>query len=278
MPFRVGPGGTPEGMTLVEVTNWLADHGFATCELDFKNRFTFGDDEIEQARGLAAERGISYRAHAPLFAILAMEHDSIGRVNSIVGSLTHAMKIVGRLGGTGITTHPGFLKGLSREERITFCRLNGEKLQKKLTVAGYPELRLGVENMAHGPDFGSLDDLLAICEGSGFMRPVIDWGHYQAHSDGELTDAAAYSHVLGRIESELGRTALVETTYQFSAIEYKDHRERKHLPYAEGDMDFNHLLEALSDAGLTDAYIVSESPVLEDALIFREMAAEFTAA
>ncbi|HET9200885.1 MAG TPA: TIM barrel protein [Dehalococcoidia bacterium] len=276
MPFRVGPGGTPEGMTLVEVTRWLAEQGFATCELDFKNRFSFGEDEIEEARGLAGELGISYRAHAPLFAILAMEHDSIGRVNSIVGSLTHAMKIVGNLGGSGITTHPGFLKGLTREERITFCRLNGEKLEKKLADAGYPQLRLGVENMAHGPDFGSLDDLLAICEGSDFMRPVIDWGHYQAHSDGELKDAAAYTRVLERIGSGLGRTALEETTYQFSAIEYKDNRERKHLPYAEGDVDFNHLLQALTEHGLTDAYIVSESPVLEDAQTFRAMAAEFS--
>ena len=277
MPFRIGPGGTPQGMTLVEVTRWLADNGFATCELDFKNKFSFAAEEIEEARALAGELGVSYRAHAPLFAILAMEHDSIGRVNSIVGSLTHAMKIVGSLGGSGITTHPGFLKGLTREERIVFCRLNGEKLHKKVADAGYPELRLGVENMAHGPDFGSVDDLLAICEGSDFMRPVIDWGHYQAHSDGELKDATAYGRVLDQIEAALGRTGLEETTYQFSAIEYKDHRERKHLPYADGDMDFNHLLEALTEHGLTDAYIVSESPVLEDALLFREIASTFEA-
>jgi deoxyribonuclease-4 len=277
MPFRIGPGGTPEGLTLPQVTQWLADNQFATCELDFKNRFSFGDDEIDEARGLAAQLGISYRAHAPLFAILAMEHDSIGRVNSIVGSLTHAMKVVGNLGGTGITTHPGFLKGLTREERITFSRLNGEKLQKKLADAGYPQLRLGVENMAHGPDFGSVDDVLAICEGSEFMRPVIDWGHYQAHSNGELKDTAAYARVLERIAAELGRAALEETTFQFSAIEYKDNRERRHLPYAEGDMDFNHLLEALSGLGLTDAYIVSESPVLEDAQLFQSMAADFAA-
>jgi hypothetical protein len=70
----------------------------------------------------------------------------------------------------------------------------------------------------------------------------------------------------------------VETTYQFSAIEYKDHRERKHLPYADGDMDFNHLLGALTEHKLTDAYIVSESPVLEDAQLFRSMAAELAAA
>ncbi|HEX5939716.1 MAG TPA: TIM barrel protein, partial [Dehalococcoidia bacterium] len=197
--------------------------------------------------------------------------------NSIVGSLTHSMKVVGRLGGSGITTHPGFLKGLTREERIGFCRLNGEKLEKKVADAGYPQLRLGVENMAHGPDFGAVDDLLEICEGSDFMRPVIDWGHYQAHSDGALKDSAAYSEVLQKIESTLGRTALEETTYQFSAIEYKDNRERKHLPYADGDMDFNHLLAALTEHKLTDAYIVSESPVLEDALLFRQMATKFKA-
>ncbi|MEX2236653.1 MAG: TIM barrel protein [Dehalococcoidia bacterium] len=273
--FRVGPGGLPEGLSLVEATHWLADNQFRTCELDFKNRFSFAQDEIEAACAAAAEHDIVYRAHAPLYAILAMEHDSIGRVNSIVGSLTHSMKVVGALGGIGITTHPGFLKGLEREERIGFARLNGEKLRGKLEAAGYPQMRLGVENMAHGPDLGGLDDILAICEGSEFLRPVIDWGHYQAHSDGGLRDSAAYLAVLDRIEEVLGRQALEETSYQYSAIEYKDNRERKHLPYEQGDMDFGHLLEALAAKGLGDAFIVSESPVLEDALLFREMAAEF---
>lgn len=275
MPFRVGPGGTPPELDLVETTRWLDSNGFRTCELDLGSRSNYKEAETAAARDLAAELDVVYRGHAPLFAILAMEHDVKPRLNRTVGSLHHSLKVIGALGGGGVAAHPGFLKGLDRKERVALSRRNGEALEAKLREAGYPDVRLGVENMAHGPDFGSLDDILDVCDGSEFMRPLIDWGHYQAHSDGALSGPEGYAEVLRAIESKLGRKALEETTYQYSAIEYKDNRERRHLPYAEGNMRFEDLLEALTGRGLNDAVIVSESPAFEDALLFAQLAADW---
>jgi deoxyribonuclease-4 len=136
-------------------------------------------------------------------------------------------------------------------------------------------MKLGVENMAHGDDFGSFDDILKICSDGDFLRPVVDWGHYQAHTDGTLKSPGAYRDALDRIEDTLGRTALEETSFQFSGIEYKDNRERKHLPYRDGDMKLEHLLEALTEKDLTDAYIVFETPDPNDMALYRQIVDDF---
>ncbi|MPZ22650.1 MAG: TIM barrel protein [Dehalococcoidia bacterium] len=275
MSFRIGPAGSPDRRGLPATTRWLARNGFRTCELDFGRRFEFTPGQIAAARQIATESDISYRAHAPLYAILAMEHDRPARVNSLVGSLHHSFKVIAALGGWGLTAHPGFLKGLSTEERVELCRANAERLHERLRDGGYDDMRLGLENMAHGPDFGGLDDIIAVCAGSGFTRPVIDWGHYQAHTDGCLRGPDDYRAALERINTELGRQVLEETTFQFSGIEYKDRRERRHLPYLRGDLKLEDLLTALTAMNLNDAIIVFESPLASDLDRFKRVVAEF---
>ena len=83
-------------------------------------------------------------------------------------------------------------------------------------------------------DFGSLDDVIAISSRLAWVRPVIDFAHLHATTDGAFTTVKAFHEVLAAANRVLPRGAPFHI--HFSDIAYANRNETKHLPYGEGTL------------------------------------------
>jgi endonuclease IV len=89
------------------------------------------------------------------------------------------------------------------------------------------------------------------------VRPVIDFAHMHATSDGAFTDTEAFAVVLEGADAVLEPGAPFHI--HFSDIAYANRNETKHLPYGEGTLRAEPLAEALA-AFDRPATVISESP------------------
>jgi deoxyribonuclease IV len=115
-------------------------------------------------------------------------------------------------------------------------------------------------------DFGSLDDVVAISSRLDWVRPVIDFAHLHAVTDGAFTTVKAFHEVLAAANRVLPRGAPFHI--HFSDIAYANRNETKHLPYGEGTLRAEPLGEALAAID-RPATVISEAPDLESSLAIR---------
>ncbi len=263
MRIRFGPSGLPGDQGLTESLSDLKDQGFDACELDFVKEFWVEKEDASRAKDEISEMGMTIRAHAPFYGVLS-QGDSKKR-KMAVAMMHHTANLVHLMGGDGITVHPGFYMERTRSEVMSTVEKRCKELEERLESNGITDVIVGVENMGNKRDFGGyLEDIIDICSLSDIIYPLIDWGHVQATCNGCLENEESYIEILSDIEDNLGSEALDKTRHQFSEVKYEDGKERKHLPYGEGDMDLNHLLDALDEMQIKDATVISESPTMED--------------
>jgi deoxyribonuclease IV len=91
----------------------------------------------------------------------------------------------------------------------------------------------------------------------GWVRPVLDFAHMHATSDGAFTDAEAFATVLEAADDVMEPGAPFHV--HFSDIAYANRNETKHLPYGEGTLRAEPLGEALARFE-RPATVISESP------------------
>jgi deoxyribonuclease-4 len=106
-------------------------------------------------------------------------------------------------------------------------------------------------------DFGSLDDVIEISRRTGWVRPVLDFAHMHATSDGAYTEVEPFAEALEAADSVLEASAPFHI--HFSDIAYANRNETKHLPYGEGTLRAEPLAEALRRFE-RPATVISESP------------------
>jgi deoxyribonuclease-4 len=128
----------------------------------------------------------------------------------------------------------------------------------------------GVEVMGRVRDLGSVDDVLEISRHLGWVRPVLDFAHMHATSDGAFLDAAPFESALARVDEVLDGSAPFHI--HFSDIAFANRNETKHLPYGEGTLRAEPLREALAQFE-RPATVISESPDEESSQTIRSVLA-----
>src|SRR2546429_3847628 len=131
---------------------------------------------------LAREAGIALSVHAPIAGF--MGHAERGKkLNMAVGMLDHSAGVAKACGAELVVFHPGFLLGRTREDAIdSVVEQLGElreRLEKKDRAVAF-----GIEVMGRVRDLGSADDVFEISRRCGWGRPVLDFAHMHATSDG----------------------------------------------------------------------------------------------
>jgi len=155
-----------------------------------------------------------------------------------------------------IVFHPGFLLGREREQAIADVvdQLGDlrERLESKDRLVPF-----GVEVMGRVRELGTIDDVIAIAEQVDFVRPVLDFAHMHATSDGAFTDVDAFASVLEAADAAMDPGAPFHI--HFSDIAYANRNETKHLPYGEGTLRAEPLRDALVRFE-RPATVISEAP------------------
>ena len=124
----------------------------------------------------------------------------------------------------------------------------------------------GIEVMGRVRELGSVDDVIAISSRVGWVRPVLDFAHMHATSDGAFTDVDSFAAALEAADEVLEPGAPFHI--HFSDIPFANRNETKHLPYGEGTLRAEPLGEALARFE-RPATVISESPDQESSQAIR---------
>ena len=236
----------------------LREQKFNACEIDFAGGFWMDYEWAEEFGKRARKARIVLSVHAPIAGFMGhLERDKKFRM--AVGMLDHSAGIAVAASAKLVVFHPGFLLGRTHRAAISAVSKQLAELRTRLEGKGRV-VPFGIEVMGRVRDFGSLDDVLEISRRSGWVRPVLDFAHMHATSDGAYTDVEPFAAALEAVDEVLEADAPFHI--HFSDIAYANRNETKHLPYGEGTLRADPLGEALQRFK-RPATVISESPDLE---------------
>ena len=161
-----------------------------------------------------------------------------------------------RAGAEVIVFHPGFLLGREREQALAAVVDQLGDLRARLESKDRL-VPFGVEVMGRVRELGTIDDVLEIASQVDFVRPVLDFAHMHATSDGAFTDVDAFASALEATDAVIEPDAPFHI--HFSDIAYANRNEKNHLPYGEGTLRAEPLRDALARFD-RPATVISESP------------------
>jgi deoxyribonuclease-4 len=252
---RFGPARVPSRESPGAAIELLLERGYTACEIDFEGKFWMDYPWAERFGELARENGIRLSVHAPIAGFVG--HAERGKkLNMAIGMLDHSAGIAVSADAELVVFHPGFLLGREREQALDDVVEQAGELRERLEKKGRG-VPFGVEVMGRVRELGTIEDVLAISERVDWIRPVLDFAHMHATSDGEFTAVERFEDVLGRADQVIQPGAPFHI--HFSDIAYANRNETKHLAYGEGTLRAEPLAEALSRFD-RPATVISESP------------------
>jgi deoxyribonuclease-4 len=256
--LHYGPARVPSRDSPRAAVEALLERDLSACEIDFEGRFWMDYGFAEEFGGLAREHDIVLSVHAPIAGF--MGHAERGKkLNMAVGMLDHSAGIAKAAGAEVVVFHPGFLLKRTREEAIDSVVEQLGELRERLEAKdrGVP---FGIEVMGRVRELGSIDDVVEISARLDWVRPVIDFAHMHATTDGAFTDVEPFAAALAQADAVIPAGAPFHI--HFSDIQFANRNETKHLPYGEGTLRAEPLREALARFE-RPATVISESPTPE---------------
>ncbi len=267
--IRVGLPGIPVRDDPRRAIEILRERGYDACEIDFEGGFWMDYPWAEGLGAAAREADVALSVHAPLFGFMGHLEASGRKFSSAVGALDRSAGIAAACGAAVVVFHPGFLLGRSHEDAITSVVEQLGTLRERLEGKGRA-VPFGIEVMGRVRDLGSLDDVLAISRRLDWVRPVLDFAHMHATSDGAYLTTGLFAEALEAADAVLEPEAPFHI--HFSDIAYANRNEKHHLPYGEGTLRADPLREAL-DRFERSATVISESPDEASSQAIREILA-----
>jgi deoxyribonuclease-4 len=264
--IHFGPARVPSRESPEAAIAALLENGFSACEIDFEGRFWMDYDFAARFGELAREHDVALSVHAPIAGFVG--HAERGKkLNMAVGMLDHSAGIAKAAGAEVVVFHPGFLLGRTREEAIgSVCEQLAE-LRERL-LGKQRDVPFGIEVMGRVRELGSADDVVEISRRCGWVRPVLDFAHMHATSDGAFTSVEPFADALAQVDGVLKVGAPFHI--HFSDIQFANRNETKHLTYGAGTLRAEPLAEALGRFA-RPATVISESPDLESTQTIRAL-------
>jgi deoxyribonuclease IV len=252
--IRFGPSGLPVG-SFDEAAAELASHGYRAVEIGFAGGFWLDYDTAPQLAEALQAQDILLSVHAPLAAFMG-HVDRSKKFKMALGMLDHTAGLAKALNAEVIVFHPGFLLGREREQAIDDVVDQLGDLRARLESKDRL-VPFGIEVMGRVRELGTLDDVLEIASRVDFVRPVLDFAHMHATSDGAYLETELFATALEAADDAMQDDERFHI--HFSDIAYANRNETKHLPYGEGTLRVDGLRDALERFD-RPATVISESP------------------
>jgi deoxyribonuclease IV len=253
--LKYGPARVPSRESPEQAVELLLERGYTACEIDFEGGFWMDYPWAERFGKVAADAGIVLSVHAPIAGFMGhVDRDKKQRM--AVGMLDHSAGVAKACDAELVVFHPGFLLGRERDQALASVCEQLTELRERLEQKGRA-VPFGVEIMGRVRELGTAEDVFAISAELGWVRPVLDFAHLHATSDGGFTEVDRFAEVLERADEVLEPDAPFHV--HFSDIAYANRNETKHLPYGEGTLRAEPLAEALARFD-RPATVITESP------------------
>jgi len=214
---------------------------------------TFGD--LAMSGEMAKRLDVNLSIHTPYYMDLGSNTDL---TYACMNSIRYAALSLNALQGDVVVTSLGLYDGkMDREEVDQNIRDNVSEIMDWWHGMGLTP-RLGIEITGQQDVFGSLDQVLDLCDEIDGLVPVVNFSHHHSRTSGSLLEVNDFLDVLEKVEPYSdGR---IHTA--FAGVEYTDGNERRLTAIKKGDLKFEPLADALIEMK-PNATIISASPLLE---------------
>jgi deoxyribonuclease-4 len=256
--MRFGPARVPSRESPEAAVGLLLERGYTACEIDFEGGFWM-KPEWEWARRfgeLAAENDIALSVHAPIAAIVGHLAGDEGKRKRAFGMIDHSAGVAAACGASLLVLHPGYLLGRTREEALESVAGDLAALRERLEPKDRA-VAFGMEIMGRVRELGTAEDVFWLSARFDWVRPVLDFAHLHAVTDGGFVDEVSFRGILELADGVIEPDAPFHI--HFSDIAFANRNETKHLPYGEGTLRAEPLRDALARFK-RPATVISESP------------------
>lgn len=239
---------------------YLKDYGLDAMELLFVRSVNVSDKNKGKILENKNESGIYLSAHGSYY--INLNADSSEKQGDSLTRILRGADALSKVEGRSLVFHPGFYLQSSREDAYAAIRDNLAKLP-----ANGVDYRL--ETTGKGTQFGTLEEIVALCREAGACKPCIDFAHVHARGNGSLKGYDDFARILQYVLDELGREALDDLHMHMGGIAYGPKGEKNHLPLEESDFNYTACLRALRDFGVKGC-VIAEGPLVErDGLLLK---------
>jgi deoxyribonuclease-4 len=258
------PRSTP-GESTVSALERIAELGLDCMELEFVKGVRMKEYDAVEVAKTARDHNIRLSAHAPYYINLNAREPE--KIIASKERIVHAARIASICGALSVVVHTAFFMGDPPETAYPKIKQNLKDTLDMIEQEGI-KITIRPEVMGKSSQFGTVDEIIRLCSELEGIAPCIDFAHNHALK-GDMNTYEEFSDVLGKIKSELGRSALDDIHIHCSGIKYGPKGELKHLDLEESDFNYKELLHALKDNEVK-GLLICESPNLEnDALLMQ---------
>jgi len=277
---RFGPAGMPLGFKLLkqpvtEVPKYLRNEGLDSFEYQMVRWGPVPQIRQEMAEKLgknAVEHDVWLTAHGSYFINLTSINKETREASKkrLLACVTGANWMRAHI----VVFHPGSYAGRSPREVFETCAKAMGEVVESMRSLGITKVHLAPEMMGKPSQFGSVEEVLALCERVDLTEPNVDWAHLHARDRGRFRTIDDVRKVMDIIEKKLGTNALKNLHCHYSHIEFTDKGgERRHhnLDRVEYGPDFKFIARLVAERDLKPV-IACETPNLDlDAVKLRDM-------
>jgi deoxyribonuclease-4 len=203
---------------------------------------------------MGAELDVQLSMHTPYYMDLTSDNELTQKsIDSIrwAGMLTNQMK------GNMVISHLGLYGNMSKKEAVETITGNVSEIMDWWEKNEIKPV-LGFETSGRQEVFGSIEELLELCDSVGGVVPVINFAHVHARQNGILREPQDFSELFDRVRSQVKGHFYTH----FSGVEHEAGNEKRVTPIKKGDLRFEPLAEFLVEEN-PECTIISSSPLLE---------------
>ncbi len=264
--IRIGQAGIPlscKGRTHKDgiiYTNKTLD--LNAIEIQFvRGLYVMPDEEAEIIKQYSEENDIEIHVHAPYYVNLAGDDEEI---EMSFDKILNSAQMADKIGAKTVVIHPGYYGENSEKKTMKLITKNAKKVtsmfkKEKINV------NLGLETMGKQKVFGTLDEIIEICNNVKGTVPIIDLGHIHARCNGCLKEKENFNEIFEKLEA----LKLDQYIIHLTGVYYENGNEFYHLPIKRGDMPIAPLIDIIIENNY-NVTLISESPLLEhDAVYIR---------
>lgn len=270
MPLLFGTAGVP--LSAAERSSEagirkIKELGLGALELEFVQGVRMGEDKARKIRETARAEGIALSCHGPYWINFNSREPE--KVAASAERLLHTARIAHLAGIRAVIFHPAFFHDDDQDTVFARIAKGLQSVRETLTAEGN-EVLLRPETTGKPSQYGDLEQTIRLAQAVPGVLPCIDFSHLHARSNGRMNSYDEFARILDTTAEALGERWVKNAHFHISGIEYGLKGEKRHLIFAEADLQYKELMRALHASGV-EGMAICESPNLEgDALILQK--------
>lgn len=210
--------------------------------------------ELRELGQMGKEMDVQLSMHTPYYMDLASNSELTARC---MDNIRWAGIMTDQMEGNLVVTHLGLAPEKTKKQAKKNITENIASIMEWWEDNKIKPL-LGFETSGRQEVFGSLDEVLEMCDQIKGTVPVINFAHAHARENGSLREPADFGALLDRVRDYVGGNFYTH----FSGVEHEGGNERRITPIKKGDLKFEPLADYLAEEN-PNITIISSSPLLE---------------